>query len=152
MNVARRGLRPQISLRGALLLATAALTIIVGLLGMHTFTADAAGHRTAAPAHAVSENSMHSSGNAQSDGTAAPATSGLAVCDDACMSGPAGGHADMITACVLALLAGLVLLLRPGFSYRLGPPLMSILPRLRPGAARTLSRAPSLTLLSISRT
>lgn len=153
MNVAYRGLRPQISLRGALLLGAAVLMIIVGLLGMHTFSADAAGHRTAIASNTVLTND-HAAAQSSHGGSAegAVVSGGLTTCDDACLSSSAGGHSNMLGACVLALLAGLLLLLRPVLSHRLEPPLLSILPSLQPDIDRRLSRAPSLTFLSISRT
>lgn len=153
MRVERRGLHPQLSLRTALLLAGAVLMIIVGLLGMHTFSSEAAGHGTTVGAHSSSTVDHATPADSHSDAVAATASSAeLAPCDDACMTGSTGGHSGMLSACILALLAGLLLLLRPLFAYRLSPPLRVLMSRLRPTVGDTLSRAPSLTFLSISRT
>ncbi len=129
------------------MLAGATLMIIVGLLGMHTFSADPAGHGAAIPAHSVSavDDTAPMTAATVADGHASP-------CDDACMTGEAGGHSDMTRACILALLAGLLLLLRPFLAHRLGPPLRLLTSRLRLDVGHTLNRAPSLTFLSISRT
>lgn len=147
MHVARRSTQQQqLSLRAVLVLVGAVFMIIVGLLGMHTFSADPAGHGTAIPAHSTSTAD-------HTDPMAATAAEGHASsCDDACMTGSAGGHSDMTTACILAILAGLLLLLRPLFVHRLGPPVQLLTSRLRLDVGRTLNRAPSLTFLSISRT
>lgn len=150
MSVERRGLHPQLSLRTALLLAGAVLMIIVGLLGMHTFSSEATGHGTTVGAHSSTavDHATHVDGHI--DASAGSALS--ATCDDACVTGSTGGHSDMLSACILALLAGLLLLLRPLFAHRLSSPLRVLMSRLRPAAGATLSRAPSLTFLSISRT
>lgn len=150
MRIERRGLHSQPSLRTALLLAGSVLMIIVGLLGMHTFSSEAAGHGTTVGAHSSTavDHATHAGGH-----TAATALSAeSAPCDDACMTGSPSGHSDMLSACILALLAGLLLLLRPLFAHRLSPPLRVLMSRLRPLVGTNLSRAPSLTFLSISRT
>ncbi len=153
MHVERRGLHPQLSLRTALLLASAVLMIIVGLLGMHTFSSNAVGHGTAVGAHSSSAVDQATPIAGHTDAVAASATSAEpTVCDDACMTGSTGGRSNMLSACILALFAGLLLLLRPLFAQRLSPPLMVLMSRLRPEVEDTLSRAPSLTFLSISRT
>lgn len=153
MRVERRGLHPQFSLRTALLLASAVLMIIVGLLGMHTFSSEAAGHGTTVgvASSAAVDHPTHVGGHA--DATADSVVSAeSASCDDACMTGSPSGHSDMLSACILALLAGLLLLLRPLFTHRLSPSLRVLMSRLRPAVETNLSRAPSLTFLSISRT
>ncbi|GGD76207.1 DUF6153 family protein [Microbacterium murale] len=154
MHVERRGLHPQLSLRTALLLASAVLMIIVGLLGMHTFSSNAVGHGTAVGAHSSSaaDHATHIAGQADAIAVSSATTAEPIVCDDACMTGSTGGHSDMLSACILALLAGLFLLLRPLFAQRLSPPLRVLMSRRHPAVETTLSRAPSLTFLSISRT
>lgn len=153
MRVEGHGLHPQLSLRTALLLAGAVLMIIVGLLGMHTFSSEAAGHGTTVgvPSSTAVDHPTHMDGH--TDAIAASAVSAeSAPCDDACMTGSPSGHSDMLSACILALLAGLLLLLRPLFAHRLSPPLRVLMSRRHPAVETTLSRAPSLTFLSISRT
>lgn len=147
MHVAHRSThQQQLSLRTVLVLAGATLMIIVGLLGMHTFSTDPVGHGTATPAPSASAVD-------HTDPMAAPAAElHASSCDDVCMTGSAGGHSEMTTACILALLAGLLLLLRPLLAHRLGPPLQLLTSRLRLDNGRALNRAPSLTFLSISRT
>lgn len=146
MHVAHSSTRQQLSLRAVFVLAGAALMIIVGLLGMHTFSIDPAGHATASTAHAVTTDTL-----AQS--IAAPATDAhTSPCHEACTMGSGNGHSDMATACVLALLAGLLLLLRPLVLRRFGAPPQTLTSMLRTTVDRALSRAPSLTFLSISRT
>lgn len=153
MRVERRGLHPQLSLRTALLLAGAVLMIIVGLLGMHTFSSEAAGHGTTVGAHSSSavDHPTHVGGHTDATAASAPSVE-AAPCDDACMTGSTGGHSDMLSACILALLAGLLLLLRPLFTHRLSAPPRVVMSRLRLAVGVPLSRAPSLTFLSISRT
>ncbi len=58
----------------------------------------------------------------------------------------------MLTACVLALLAGLLLLLPPTLIHGRGLPLHRAMSLVRWGATGVFPRAPSLTFLSISRT
>ena len=148
MNVAHHITRPQSSLRTVLLLAGAVIMIIVGLLGMHTFSADAAGH--GAPGAQSASTSITPD---HADAMVAPSETGhTAPCDDVCLTGSGGGHSEMMTACVLALLAGLLLLIRPLLVDRLGSPLMVLVSALQVRAGRVRSRAPSLIFLSISRT
>ncbi|HWV50167.1 MAG TPA: DUF6153 family protein [Microbacterium sp.] len=128
--------------------------IIIGLLGMHTFSSESAGHGTAVGARSSSaaDHATHLAGPTGAVAVSSATSAEPIVCDDACMTGSSGGHSDMLSACVLALLAGLFLLLRPLFAQQLSPPLMVLMSQLRPEAGDPLSRAPSLTFLSISRT
>lgn len=146
MQITLRIARQQLSLRALLLIAGAALMIIVGLLGMHTFSADSAGH-DAHHSATVSTATDHSAPMA-----ATSDTSGAIACDDTCLMGTGQSHSDMVTACVLALLAGLLLLFRPMLLEHLGPPLQALVSSLRLRAVSVMPRTPSLIFLSISRT
>ncbi|WP_372490803.1 hypothetical protein [Microbacterium aerolatum] len=117
---------------------------------MHTFSSEAAGHGSTVGAHA--STTVDHATNADGHSGAVASSAELAPCEDACMTGSTGGHSGMLSACILALLAGLLLLLRPLLVHRLSPPLRVLMSRLRPAVDVTLSRAPSLTFLSISRT
>ncbi len=149
MLVAFRSARPQLSLRAVLMLGAATLMVIVGLLAMHTFTAEPAGHGSPGLTHSTSaagaEHAPDVMGSPDSVG---------AACDGPChvSTGPGQGHDDMLTACVLALLAGLLLLLPPTLIQGRGLPLHRGMSLVRWDAAGALPRAPSLTFLSISRT
>lgn len=142
MQVGVRATRPQLSLRALLMLGTAAVLIIVGLLGMHTFTAEPAGHGSSGVSHSTS-----AAATADVDG-------GVAVCDGPChvTTGQGQGHDDMVTACVLALLTGLLLLAPPALARRYGLSLREVTKWLPWEATDALPRGPSLTVLSISRT
>ncbi|SDR99844.1 DUF6153 family protein [Agrococcus carbonis] len=125
------------------LLALAAL--IVGLLGMHTLSAAPSGHGSAAPTQSIAAG--HHASHAMTDAAAAGHDDG----DGAAQPAPTHDHTAMIT-CVLALLAGLVLLLPPA---RGGAAALLVLPRLAsraPGVVGHAMPPPSLVLLSISRT
>ena len=146
MHIASRITRRRSSLHATLALAGAAVMIIMGLLGMHTFNSEAAGHGAAGPA-ATASTVHHSSS------MGAPSGAGHgSPCDDTCVTGSGGEHSDMMSACVLALLAGLLLFFRPLLVRRIGPSLQMLVASLRLPAGRALPRPPSLTLLSISRT
>lgn len=149
MHVAVHGARPRLSLRALLTLGGATLMVIVGLLAMHTFTSEPAGHGT----HGLT----HSPSTAIEEHATTAATTGVnepTACDGAChmSTGHGQGHNDMLSACVLALLAVLLLLLPPSFIQRHGLPLQRALSLARWDAIGILPRAPSLTFLSISRT
>lgn len=146
MPIALRVTRQHQSLRALLLIVGAALMIIVGLLGMHTFSADPAGHDThhSAPASTATDHSASMAATSE--------TTSTVPCDDACLMGTGQSHSDMATACILALLAGLLLLVRPMLLEHLGPPLQALASSLRLRAVSILPRTPSLIFLSISRT
>lgn len=148
MQVTVRATSPQLSLRTLLMLGTAAVLIIVGLLGMHTFTAEPAGHGSSGVTHSASTVAH------VPDATASLDDGGAAACDGPChvTTGQGQGHDDMVTACVLALLAGLLLLVPPTFARRSGISLREVTSWLRWEATDALPRGPSLTVLSISRT
>lgn len=128
--------------RTLLLLIAVTGAIIVGLLAMHSLnahTATATGHQTTVTASAAASAGDHHAGATATD----------EPCADC-----ASGHSDMLAiACVLALLATVLLLVRPGAVMRW----LSILPRPRPSLIAALFlgpalRPPSLTVLCISRT
>ena len=150
MQIASRIQRQQLSLRVLLPLVGAAVLIIVGLLGMHTFSADPAGHGTVTAHHSATTMAADTGHDAL---TPAASEAASVPCDDACLSGTGQGHPDMTTACILALLAGLLLLLRPILvARRLGPPLQIVASSVRLQAVSILPHTPSPLALSISRT
>ncbi|NYF18438.1 hypothetical protein HDC37_003302 [Microbacterium sp. AK009] len=126
--------------RTLLLLIALTAAVIVGLLAMHslnTHTAAQTGHQATVATASVTVDDHHS---------------GATVTDEGCAD-CGSGHADMLAmACVLALLASVLLLarLRPSQVW------LSVLPRPRPLSAalpgRPRLRPPSLTALCISRT
>ncbi|WP_431522605.1 DUF6153 family protein [Microbacterium esteraromaticum] len=131
------------------MLGTAAALIIVGLLAMHTFTGKPAGHGSPGISHAASTAADGRSQNAM-----ASVDRDAAACIGSChvSTGQGQGHDDMVTACVLALLAGLLLLVPPTLARRHGVSLRELTSWLPWEATDALPRGPSLTVLSISRT
>ncbi len=151
--------------RRGLLVFGLLLTLIAGLLGMHVLSVSGphgshvssiagaanpaadARHAAAGGAHGMTGDGA--AGDASSQGTAF----GHAGCDDCGAPAPAPNHSMLMIGCVLALLAGLVLLIarRP-----LGRAWTARLPGLRllvlPGTVLPPSPTPSLVVLSISRT
>lgn len=127
--------------RTLLLLIALIAAVIVGLLAMHslnTHTATETGHQTTVTAPAGAAADDH---HADTTATDEP-------CPDC-----GTGHTDMLAmACVLALLATLLLLIGPGTALRW----LSTLARPRPLSTalfpRPDLRPPSLTVLCISRT
>ena len=97
MQITLRIARQQLSLRALLLIAGAALMIIVGLLGMHTFSADVAGHDAHHSATASTAPEHSTPMAATSD------ISGAIACDDTCLMGTGQSHSDMVTACTPSL-------------------------------------------------
>ena len=140
--------------------------VLVGLLGMHVlnFSSGHGGHDTRSPVALITSDheaadvgmggSLGTLAGAHASGTmAAPDVApGDAQCPNSCED-PAPGHAALMVGCVLALLAGVVLLLIPlvlehswrslVLAIRSLPLAGTVLPRPRP---------PSLLVLSISRT
>lgn len=126
--------------RSLLLLITVTGAVIIGLLAMHslnTHTAADTDHQTTVAAASAATDAHHA---------------GATTTDEACAD-CGSGHSDMLAmACVLALLATVLLLarLRPGRSW------LSVMPRPQlqstapPGRPRP--KPPSLTTLCISRT
>lgn len=128
--------------RTLLLLIAVTGAIIVGLLAMHSLNAHTAtdtSHQTSVTTSATTGAGDHHAGTTATGGQCADCGS---------------GHSDMLSmACVLALLATVLLLVRPGAVMR-G---LSILPRPRHSLVQALFtrpalRPPSLTVLCISRT
>lgn len=149
MQIVRRIMHRQPSLRTLLLLGGAVLMILVGLLGMHTFTSNAFGHGSGSASSAITASVPIAHGEVSGTHSATSAE-----CDGACYAsaGDRQGHMDAATACMLALLVGLLLLAPPLLLHRFGS-----LPWSTPGSSRltstsVLPRPPSLTVLSISRT
>lgn len=147
--VARRGTRVSLSPRGLLFLIGLALMLIIGLLGMHTFSGDAGGHGTpvAAESSAVVATAGMDPGMAADHHDATPT-----ACAGACMTGSGGDHMSMATVCVLALLAGFLLILPPLLLDRFGLRRVLQAPAGLSAAGLHLPSPPSLLFLSISRT
>lgn len=127
--------------RTLLLLIAVTGAVIVGLLAMHSLNA-----RTATDAdHSTTVTTVVSTG--AGDNFAGPTT-----IDDPCADCGSGPSDMLAMACVLALLAAVLLLLRPGVGVRW----LSILPRAEPALMKFLAkpdvRPPSLAVLCISRT
>lgn len=117
------------------------LGIVVGLLGMHTFTADPLGHG------AVPQ--IHASSNMVDDAGMAPHQ----PAGDAPLTvHPDPAHTGMGMMCVLALLAVLLLVVRPSLTQLFVTRIRSA-GRIRASASRTAPRRPpSQIVLCISRT
>ncbi|WP_223587364.1 DUF6153 family protein [Microbacterium sp. OVT16B] len=135
--------------RSALLAVVLATGVIVGLLGMHALDVHGTVH-AAVGAHgpAVGAHAEHGSVSAAAL-AAAPSSGGALLSSSGCADCDAGG--GMWAACVLALLAGLLLLLVPRAHRRLHPALSRLLPR-ELFADAAFPRPPSLIVLCISRT
>jgi len=147
MNVVRRETRLSPSGHGLMFLIGLALMLIVGLLGMHTFSGDVSGH--GAPATAASSVVVAAAGMDHTMPADHGATS--ADCAGACVTDPAGDHMSMATVCVLALLVGFLLIL-PSVLGRLDLRRLLYVPTRLSAAGSRLPKPPSLLFLSISRT
>lgn len=148
MQYARRAVQRRPSMRALLVLGGLVLMIIVGLLGMHTFSAEAAGHGTASVSH-TAVTSEH-----PESGTTGALSDTSAECNAICHANTQPGHGqlDMATACVLALLVGILLLAPPILLYGFRPLEWGTASSWRLTSTSVLPRAPSLIVLSISRT
>ncbi|MEV8025454.1 DUF6153 family protein [Microbacterium sp. NPDC080220] len=144
MNIANSVDRSHARARTRTLVTLLAVTtaVIVGLLAMHSL-GSGQGHDAAPMSHAASMGETHAAAASTSDGATASTE-----CVDC-----GGGHADLlIMACVLAILA-LVMLLAPRSAALLRvvrdrAPTVALL---APGRRPTLA-APSLSVLCVSRT
>lgn len=163
MNAIRTLTSTQSGVRRLLLSFSTALLLIAGLLAMHTLTGTLTiGHADTEPAvavehAAVAQPAMNSSTAHAERSILAPSSTApdsppahCAGCGD-----PAGApdHSMLMMACVLALLAAVIVLLAPMLLSRLGATLA--LTRLHARAVPATAphpRPPSLIVLSISRT
>lgn len=133
----------------AVLLAAA---VIVGLLAMHVLSSGTADHHAPAAA-AVSEMAPAPPSHDAAPTAGHPGTAQAAACDCDAAASPMPDHSMLMMACVLALLVGLLLIAAPVLTG-----VLAVLTRTtdtglqvaRRGVAR--ARAPSLLVLSISRT
>lgn len=129
------------------------LLLIVGIVAMHSFPGNMTAHDALLPVSATAE----SGGNAhptEEGPPAGPASAATADCDASCAHGtaPDHGHLGMLMLCMLALLTGLLFLIRPAL-FRLSRAAAQSagwLTRALP--APPAARPPSLFALSISRT
>lgn len=165
MRTARRHDPADAPLRALLLLGATIVLLIVGLLGMHALSGGGAGHAAGQHGAAVASSAhtghtapaahvAHAAHTASAAHDAAPVA---VVCDDGCAAPAFGNAPDApehagIAACVLALLAGLLLLVRPTSPVLVGAPSIVRWAMLGATGARPAAPRPSLTLLSISRT
>jgi len=130
------------------------LLLAIGVLGMHGFIGSAAVHEMRhAGTPAVSATMSHPiAPHTTTDAALAPAPGPAAtMCESACEGGGMPGHTSMPTMCALALLIGLLLLLRPPLR-RITRALQLAAARIAPRRGLRPPRPPSLLVLSISRT
>lgn len=136
-------------MRSALLAVVLATGVIVGLLGMHALDVHGTVH-AAVGAHGPAVGAHDAYGSVSADAlAAAPSSGGVLLSSSGCADCDADG--GMWAVCVLALLAGLLLLLVPRAHRRLHPALSRLLPR-ELFADAAFPRPPSLIVLCISRT
>ena len=148
MQYGHRITRHQPSMRAIFVLGGTVLMVIVGLLGMHTFSAESTRHGTASISHAAVATIYPDSGISE-------AISGTSTeCNTACnvSTDPGRDPLDMVNGCVLALLIGVLLLAPPILKHWLSPLLWNSARLWHLTATSVIPRAPSLTFLSISRT
>ncbi|MEN2740413.1 DUF6153 family protein [Microbacterium sp. X-17] len=126
---------------GLLLTFAMAVAVIAGLLAMHTMTA-----ASAPSAHAAA--AVHAAMGEAPAPDPAPASDD---CGGDCSHGGASDHSMLLTMCVLALVAAVVVLIAPGLMRRAAAP-PATLARRMPAHALPWPRPPSLLVLSISRT
>ena len=161
MNRIRAVLHAPSGLHRLLLTFVTALLLIAGLLAMHTLTGTLLGGHTDAPAASAVTDAGHAdAGAAAVTGSMSDASAGMGAdaaaghCAGDC--GDAGGmpdHTMLMMACVLALLAAVIVLLAPVLLARLGAALSLLRLHGRTVlAALPHPRPPSLIVLSISRT
>ena len=134
---------------GMPLLLAIALGVVLGLLGMHTFSADPVGHGPGLVSHTIeSDDSAHGSTlSAPTHGEPGPPAHGFSSAAE-----PESLHPGMVMTCVLALLAGLLLAIRPSLAQRVLRGIRWAV-RSRASASRTAPRRPpSHIALCISRT
>jgi len=134
---------------GMPLLLAIALGVVLGLLGMHTFSADPVGHGPGLVTHAVeADDAAHDPPlSATAHGEPGSPAQGLPSAAQ-----PEPSHSGMVMTCVLALLAGLLLVIRPSLAQRVLRRIRSAV-RSRASASRTAPRRPpSHIALCISRT
>lgn len=143
----------------ALAAVALAAAVIGGLLAMHVLSSGTADPHTPAASTsvtaAVSDAAPAAQLHSTAPGAAHPGTAQAAPCDCAAPMGsmPAQDHSMLMMACVLALLVGLLLIAAPVLTGVLAVVARTAdtgLRFARRGVAR--ARAPSLLVLSISRT
>lgn len=145
------------AVHSALLAVALVAGVILGLLGMHAFDAHGTAHSGSVAAHAMATDgadagtaTVHAGADAamgRVDAVAAATPAHGSAADSGCASCGAGGLA---AACVLALLAGVLLLLLPR-SWTTPSALRVLLDGTPPLGGVLSLRAPSLHVLCISR-
>ncbi len=124
-----------------------AVALIVGLLAMHTLTADT-GHAESPAISSATDHEQVMAGAARAD-TAADAGHCLGDCG---APGNMPNHSMPMMVCVLALLAAVIVVLAPALLARLSGSLGVVVPAAGVPRALPRPRPPSLLVLSISRT
>ncbi|MGV9194384.1 hypothetical protein ACQ143_08570 [Microbacterium sp. MC2] len=146
MHVALHNVRTRLSLRALVLFGATVTLIIVGLLALHTFTAESATHTVVGATSPVPDTNpiVVTTGSDEAQ----------IACDAPCESSAAKwpAHDDLLMACVLAVLAGFLLLALPRPVLRRIPVVHDLHPRSRDFGTPHMPEAPSLVVLSISRT
>ncbi|WP_240423262.1 DUF6153 family protein [Leucobacter sp. wl10] len=126
--------------------------LILGLVAMHSLSGSASAHDALVPASTVSaDDTGHP---AQAGPLAGPANAAADGCDSSCAHSMATdpGHLGMLMLCLLALLTGLLFLLRPALFRLSRAAAQSLYAPALAMPASPAARPPSLRALSISRT
>lgn len=143
------------SARPLIVVLSAVLMVIIGLLGMHTLSAGSTSHGTSTGSHGTASLlDASASGHVDADKRGSVEVYSR-TCDDNCQSSTPQPlhHTDVMMACALALLVGFSFLLPIAAMYRTRMSqgqLSFVSNQLR--HLSPLPRPPSLIVLSISRT
>lgn len=140
--------------RTVLVVAGAVLMVIIGLLGMHTLNTAHFGSSSNSNGHELVVATDLPPAGASGAAFIAGTGSSVGGCESTCQdhgSQPLN-HADVMTACALGLLVGLFLLLPVLAMFRTQGTFARVYSPVWLKYASRLSRPPSLTVLSISRT
>jgi hypothetical protein len=146
MHVALHNFRQRLSLRTVLTLGATVTLVIVGLLALHTFTAESGTHTVVGAAHSAVDSGLVAAADGQGEGQIACE----ALCASSAENWPA--HDDLLMACILAVLASFLLVVLPRPLLRRIPVVHRPPSRSVDRGARNLPVALSLVALSISRT
>lgn len=143
------------SLRPLLIVLSAVLMVIIGLLGMHTFSTGSTVHGANTESHGTASLSDIAISGHADVGMLSSAKANSGSCDDNCQASTPQPlqHTDVMMACALALIVGFIFLLPIAAMYRtrMSQGLFSFVSN----STRSISplpRPPSLIVLSISRT
>lgn len=126
-------------MQGTLLLVVLVAGVVLGIVGMHAL--DRHGTHSSGTGQAAVVHAEHASAPSVPAGDAV----GQPDCADC-----GGGHSSMWMVCVLALIAAVVLLMRP-VGWTSAPPIRARVAHLVESVVAVRARAPSLVVLCISR-